>query len=135
MPVLEVRQLPLEEVFQDMARVAFEHRRHSKAGRVIVLKANGKTARALARGARGRDQNTISLDDATRDRLSVSSGEKIDFTIERARIWDEFMWGWEATNAVTRVGTRLGVLSVSLGLLGLVLGGVALAVTLMGNCS
>jgi hypothetical protein len=113
-----------------MARLALEHRPHSKAGRVIVLRARDKTARALARGAPSRDTKSIYLDDATRDRLGLSSGESVDFTIEKGGFWDEFVWGWQATNAVTRVGTRLGVLSVVLGFLGLVLGGIALWVTL-----
>jgi hypothetical protein len=133
MPLLTVRQLQLNEVFQDMARVAFEHRPHSKAGKVIVLKARGMTARALARGAPGREPDSIYLDDATRDRLGLSVGEQVDFTISPGRFWDEFRWGFSATNAVHRVATRLGLISVGLGLLGLLLGLVALWLTLSGR--
>ena len=122
MPNLTVKQLPLQDVFQDMARLALEHRPHSKAGKVIVLQAGTRTARALARGAPGRDVSSIFLDDATRDRLGVSSGDQVDFLIRKARFWDEVIWGWQATNAVTRVGTRLAMLSVALGILGLFLG-------------
>lgn len=129
MPRLTVKQLSLSDVFQDMARVELRHRLGSKAGKVIVLEARGKKARALARGAPGRDAASIYLDDATRDRLGLSSGEDVDFTITPGGFFDEFVWGWGATNAVTRVGTRLAVLSIALGVLGFILGTVALAVT------
>jgi hypothetical protein len=129
-PRLIVKQLHFEDVFQDMARLALEHRPHAKAGKVIVLKVGGRTARALARGAPGRDATSIYLDDATRDRLEVSAGQQVDLEIERGRFWDEFLWGWHATNAVTRVAARLGIVSVGLGLLGLVLGAWALWLTL-----
>jgi hypothetical protein len=62
------------------------------------------------------------LDDATRDRLDVSSGQQVEFLIQKGRFWDEFIWGWQATNAVMRVGTRLGVISLILGIIGLALG-------------
>jgi threonine dehydrogenase-like Zn-dependent dehydrogenase len=121
-PKLKVYHLALEEVFQDMARLVFEHRPHSKAGKVIVLKANNRKARAIARGAPGRDANGIYLDDVIRDRLALRSGDEVDFTIERAGLWDEFVWGWQATNAVTRVGSRLGIIGLALGIAGLLLG-------------
>jgi hypothetical protein len=132
MPLLTVRQLRLDDVFQDMARVALEHRPHTKAGKVIVIRAGGKTARALARGSPSGDSTSIYLDDATRDRLGVSSGDEVHFDIGPAGLWDEFLWGWQATNAVTRVGARLGVTSVALGFVGVILGAAALWVTLRG---
>ena len=133
MPRLIVKKLSLGDVFQDMARVDLEHRQHSKAGKVIVIKAHGKTAWALARGAPGRDSTSIFLDDATRDRLDLSAGDLVDFTITKAAFWDEFLWAWFATNASVRVAARLGVLSVILGFVGLALGAVALRVTLSGG--
>ena len=120
MPVLKVHQVELDEVFEDMARVAYEHRRHSKAGKIIVLKVSDRVARVMARGAPGRDQSSIYLDDATRERLGVSSGQKADFTIKRARFWDEFVWAWQATNPVTRVAGRLGIIALALGAVGVV---------------
>jgi len=129
MPKLTVKQLRLSDVFQDMARLELRHRPGSKAGRVIVLAAQGRRARALARGAPGRDPDSIYLDDATRYRLGLSSGEQVEFEITPGGFWDELMWGWQSTNAVTRIGTRLAVLSVALGVLGLILGIVALLVT------
>lgn len=123
---LMVRQVAFDEVFQDMARLAYKHRPHSKAGKIIVLKVGQKTARAMARGAPGADPNSIYLDDALRERLGVSSGERTEFTIDAGSLWDEFVWGWQATNPVTRVGSRLGICGLGLGLAALVLGFIAL---------
>jgi len=119
MPVLKVHQVELDEVFEDMARVAYEHRPHSKTGRIIVLKVGNKVARVMARGAPGRDQKSIYIDDATRERLGLSTGREANFTILPARFWDEFVWAWQATNPVTRVAGRLGIIALGLGAVGI----------------
>ena len=121
-PKLTVRQQSLRDVFQDMARVSHEHRNGCRTGKIIVISANGKTARAVARGAERSDRNGIYLDEATRDRLGVSQGQEVEFTIREGGWFDEFLWAWHATNAMPRVGARLGVVSVLLGLAGLLLG-------------
>jgi hypothetical protein len=126
MPRLTVRQVDLDDVFQDMARLALEHRPQSKAGHIIVLKAGKRTVRVLARGTPGRDTTSIYFDDAVRERLGVSSGQKVDFIIRPGGFWDEFLWGWQATNPVIRVGARLGILGLLLGIAGLILGAVAI---------
>ena len=122
MPRLMVKSLSLGDISEDMARVHLDHRPGSNAGRVIVLKVGSKRVRALARGAPANSRGTIHLDQAMRDKLDVALNTEVDFTITRGRFWDEFLWAWQATNAMPRVAARLGTISVMLGMLGLFLG-------------
>lgn len=122
MPKLTVMQQSMRDVFQDIARVSHEHRNGCKTGKVIVISTDGKTARAVARGAEAFDRNGIYLDEATRERLGVRQNREYDFTIRPGGWIDEFLWAWHASNAMPRVGARLGILSVGLGGLGLILG-------------
>lgn len=129
MPLLKVKQQSMGDVFQDMARVSHEHRGGCRTGKVIVISANRKKARAVARGAKEFDRSGIYLDEATRDRLGVRQGEEVEFTICPGGWVDEFLWAWHATNAMPRVGARLGILSVVLGAGGLILGGLSVVLT------
>ena len=135
MPRLLVKSLSLSDVFEDMARVALEHRPGSKAGKVIVIDSGGKRIRVLARGAPNNDRTAIYFDQASREQLGVSLRREVDFAIRAGRFWDEFLWAWNATNAMPRVAARLGIISVILGCLGLMLGGWALWLTLAGPTS
>jgi hypothetical protein len=117
-----VKSLSLGDIFEDMARVHLDHRPGTKAGRVIVISSGNKRIRALARGAPANSRNTIHLDQAMRDKLGVPLNKEVDFDIEGGRFWDEFLWAWNATNAMPRVAARLGVISVLLGAVGLILG-------------
>jgi hypothetical protein len=127
MPRLTVRSMSLGDIFQDMVRVHLDHRPDARAGRVIVIRANGRVVRALARGAPANSKSTIHLDQATREKLDVSIKQEVEFTIEVGDPMDELLWAWNATNAMPRVAARLGVVSVALGLIGLILGIISLA--------
>ena len=127
MPRLTVRPLEREDVFHDMVRLHLDHRIDSQAGRVIVIEANGQKVRALARGAPANSRTTIHMDLAMREKLGVSLKEEVDFAILPGDMLDEWAWAWNATNAMPRIAARLAVLSLLLGLIGLVLGMIALA--------
>jgi hypothetical protein len=127
MPLLTVKSQALEDVFEDMARVHLSNRPGTHAGDVIVIEANGKKLRAIARGAPGNNRRTIHLDLAARERLGVNLNDDVEFKIRRGRWWHEVAWAWHATNAMPRIAIRLAVLSVILGAGGLVLGLISLA--------
>ncbi len=130
---LKIAQSRLADVMGDIARFDNSYRTFDgklvRSGRVVVLRANGKTARVVARGPAGVSKDEISLSSEIRDRLNLSSGQKATFTIAKANWIDDFLWAWDATDAMPRVAARLGVISVILGLTGLILGIASAALT------
>jgi hypothetical protein len=118
----------------DMARFHNKHRTFGgvllRAGRVVVLKVENRKTRVVARGPACVKDGEISLDSATRERLGVETGTTALFQIQKANLIDEFLWAWNATDAMPRVGARLGAISVILGFLGVALGALSLFITL-----
>ena len=132
---LTVVEAESDDVFSDMARVHLDHRPFAKAGKIVVIKCGDKTAYVVARGSSGNVKGKISLDSATREKLGVKPNQKVELTIEETGFVGQFLWAWNATDAMPRVGARLGAISVLLGLLGLILGGVSLIVTFCQQAS
>jgi hypothetical protein len=123
---LTVKSAALSDVFGDMARVNKDYRPFAKAGRVIRIRCEGKMVRAVARGEPAGGKDRIILDSSTRQKLGVKLNTPTNFTFEMADSWDEFVWAWQATDAMPRIAARLGLISVILGLIGLGLGIVSL---------
>jgi len=120
--MLKVHQVTKEEVFGDLVRVSYSHRPNTRAGQIIRVSANGRTVRAVARGAPSNNTSGIWLDDALRQRLGLQSRQAADFRFSRANLWDEFVWAWRASNPVTRVAARISLISGLLGLVSVFLG-------------
>ena len=119
---LEVVDATLGDVFGDLARVHFDHRLHSKAGKIIKLSVEGRSVYAVARGLRaGMTKDKISLDSALREQLGVKPKIYYDFEIDRANWIGGIVWAWRSTNPVPRVAARLGAISVAVGVLGLII--------------
>lgn len=127
MPRLEIHELPLSDIFEDMARLALEHRPGTRAGDVIKLTVAGRSARAIARGAPKNSKNTLHIDLRTRETLGVKLNQAVDVQIEKSGLIGEVLWALRASNAMPRVAARLAVLSVALGFVGFLLGVVSLA--------
>lgn len=119
---LTVRQVDWEDVFHDMVRVHYAHRPFAKAGAVILVEHGGKKARLVARGAPKNSKSDIWLDLRSREQLGLKSNAQASFTFRKASLCDEFRWVWSATNAMPRIAARLALISVGLGLLGVLLG-------------
>jgi len=84
----------------------------------------------VARGAKGNDNQTITLDLRLRQKLDIKPNQSAEFSFEPASLLDQLCWAWNATDAMPRVGARLAVLSVALGAVGLALGVISLVVAL-----
>lgn len=130
---LQVRQADLGDVMGDIARFDKQHRTFNgklvRAGRVVILQANQRTERVVARGPAKLEKGEIALTSETRERLGISSGAEVDFTFAEANFFDEFLWAWRATNPTDRVAARLGLISVFLGFAGATLGIISAAVS------
>jgi len=119
---LLVHELDKDEVFQDIVKVHYSHRKGAYAGQIICLRAKGVPVLAAARGAPNNDTGGIWLSSAMIGRLGLERGKKTDFEINKAR-WDQqFAWLWRATDPANRTAGRLGIISFILGLIGLFLG-------------
>lgn len=127
MPELTIIELKTADVFQDMVRVHRRHRPNVPAGRVCKVTCNGKSVLMVARGARRNQTNTFAVDLRTRNRLGISSyGQQFEVSFRQANWFDEVRWGWHASEPISRIATRLGGISLLLGFLGAVLGGISL---------
>jgi len=123
---LTVGQIDRDNVFNDVVRVHLDHRRFAKAGKLIVVEHNGRSIRAVARGAPQQDKSRIWLDLRCREKLGLRPNAKGSFVFRKASWWDEFVWAWHASDAASRIAARIGLVSVGLGLLGAALGGLSL---------
>ena len=128
---LKVIEAALDDVFGDIARLHLDHRPNAKAGKIISLKVGSKRVYAVARGLRsGTDKKNIVLESALRERLDVKPGQEYDFSGDAAGFWGSVCWAWNSTDAMPRVASRLGAISVGLGVVGVMLGLYSLYLTL-----
>ncbi len=131
---LTVRAARLEDIYKDIVRVPEEHRRDVigetiEESTVCKITANHKSTYAVLRGTRGvqaKPEAVAMMDDKTRNRLGLKKGDEIEFGFKHSRFWGQWWWAWNASETAFRVATRLALVSLALGLLGFVLGVIAL---------
>ena len=120
---LKVRKALARDTLNDIVRMHKIHRPFAKPGSVIAIEIGEKKAYAVVRPPlENFEQDEISFDWATREKLEISSEQKKEFIFRKASCLDEFLWAWNATDAMPRVAARLGVISLILGVIGLFLG-------------
>jgi hypothetical protein len=117
---LVVRDASTEDYFNDIIRIHADNRPGSKAGHVIVVKANGAKVRGIARGGAATDEVFLSGDAQLKLSLARNSVNHIE--ICSGNLLSEVYWAWRASDPTARIAARLAVLSVVLGALGVVLG-------------
>ena len=120
---LTVTELKTEDVFLDMARVHQSHRPRISAGQILKVRFGRKSCLLVARGARANQRGSLSIDLKTRRALGIPAyGEEVDLTLSKANAFEDLVWGWRASEPISRIAVRLGLISVLLGLLGVGLG-------------
>ena len=127
---LKVAPAPAVDVFHDMVRVHLTHRPFANAGRIIIVRHGRNRILAVARGAPKNCRDTIWLDLRAREQLDVAPSTVSEFYFEEAGLLAEIRWAWSATDAMPRVAARLGAISVALGFIGLLLGGLSVWLSL-----
>lgn len=128
---LEVRSADREDVYRDIARIPESHRVDTRGrtipeGSVCVLRVGSHRAYALVRGLGDSAKSEIRMDERLRNLLEVNVGNEIEVEVKTVGICGQIRWAWTASDPGYRVAARLSVLSVVLGLLGAVLGVIAL---------
>lgn len=119
---LKVIQLELDDVFLDMVRVHLDHRPKTRAGDVVRISCGKRSLLAVARGSRKNKKDVIAIDLESRRKLDLKAGDEVVFNIKKVGFIGQFCWAWNATDAMPRIGARLGLLSLFLGILGGILG-------------
>jgi hypothetical protein len=131
---LEIHQGKLEEVYRDIVRLPeairlAPSRKVIEEGRICKIRTDSKTAYVIVRGVENYTVNghthgrCIHMDAVTRKKLEVIGRESARFELTPVRWFGELRWAWNATEIGYRVASRLAII-------GLVLGVIALVVTL-----
>ena len=119
------------DVYRDIVRIPENYRRDSQdrlvpEGTVVKLIVSNGAPRTVfvwlrgTKGVKGETEPWIRMDDKTRNDLGVDQGQKYDFRIEHVNICGRLRWALDSSDPALRVAVQLGVISVVLGVLGLV---------------
>jgi hypothetical protein len=110
------------DIYRDMARVNQDSRgRRVKEGRVYRVRV--KSGKSLLLAIRGlADHGVLSIDEITRRKLGLKTGEEFEIAFERVGFWGNLIWSINASDPATRTAAQLGVLSLFLGVVSLALG-------------
>jgi hypothetical protein len=94
---------------------------------VYRLMVNNKSRLVALRGSYN---NGISMDEVTREKLGIQANRSYHFDFYKTTWIGQFLWAWGATDPAYRIATRLGALSLVLGIVGTILGVWSLYLTL-----
>lgn len=123
---LTVRQLEKPDVYKDLVRVPERHRKDGtgrpiRESSICKVTVEGRSTLVSARGLAGETAEIIRMDDKTRLDLGVTDGSEHDFTLERVWWPNQFRWAWNSSDPAPAIAARIGLVSLSLGVLSLVL--------------
>ena len=87
---------------------------------------------AIARGLQGRNNDPVMvMDEFVRRKLRVGAGSKIESNnIRAANRWEKLTWYLEATNPAVHVPAWVAAISLGLGVLSVLLGVVGIIISL-----
>jgi len=128
--ILTVHQLRENDVYKDLVRIPEAHRKDKDGNRIResticeVTVDGGTTGRTVVcvRGSVRDTEPWIRMHDKTRLDLGVTERRDYDFRLTRAGWAKQFCWAWCASDPTPRIAARLGLVSVSLGVVGFLLG-------------
>ena len=105
-----------------MARIHISLRNGVKRGRLAkVTVDNGRSEILAVRGIERQKRDFIRLDFEVRDRLHVKLDEAYEFTIAPASPFEQICWACRASDPALRVATLIALLSLTLGLAGILI--------------
>jgi hypothetical protein len=122
--LLTVKEARIYDVNKDIARVHKDERNELRNGEIARISVNGRSTLVVVRGIEDEHRGEILLDEETRNRLQVKRGDQHDFFFSRVGMISKIRWAYHATDPMARISVGialwLGGISVSLGLLGVV---------------
>jgi hypothetical protein len=120
-----------EDVFKDIARIPEPDRGGIREGSICSVSVNGHTKHLIVRGLVDTLPGGIMLDEITRKALGdMHEGISYNFEIKEAGIWGHIKWACTVADRGSRISAWVGIISLLLGFLGAVLGGIGLWIAL-----
>jgi hypothetical protein len=122
MPRLKVLMIADRDVYKDIVRIPEIHR-VDRNGNIIEeaticwIRGTPKKSVVTLRGFQRSSAPEIRMDERTRLRLGVDSGESYDFEFKHAGMWGQLKWAWRASETGYQVASRLAVIGLVLGIL------------------
>ena len=129
---LEVHQQRKVDIYRDIVRIPEEHRRDTQGrivreGTIVKIIVTGKKSKVVwLRGIEGETRPRIQMDDKTRNDLELGTEQQYDFKIKSVGCYRKFRWAFDSSDPVVYIATWLGMISVALGLIGVLMAFIAL---------
>lgn len=123
---LEVRKLPDHDCWRDLVRLPREFRtdiagEHIHRGSICEITINGRRKLLTVRGwDEGGD--VIMLDQSTRQHFDIHAGDIHEVQLKRGGWIAHVRWAWNAADPGYRIPFQISMVSLALGLVGLLLG-------------
>lgn len=123
---LEVQHLPAEDAWKDIIRVDNDSRnnpcgKHIPRGAICRITVNDKSRWVVMHGLKHK-HGVVQMDLSTRNALDLEPGTSYDFTLQRLSWFRSLWFPWKASDPIYRVPAQLSLISLALGIIGLVLG-------------
>ena len=123
---LKVDHLPPQDRWKDMARVPHRFRidrNGNKIHRATICKVaiGDKSTLLVSRGC-PEDEAIIQMDSPTRDDLGVKVGDIREVELHPVWVWGYCRWAWNADDPAYRFPAQFSLISLFLGVVGLLLG-------------
>jgi hypothetical protein len=127
---LTIHELPVADCWKDMARIPKDYRRTESGDRIkrntICKVTIGRKSKKLALRGSPVKEAQILLDSPTRHELEVQVGQSYDVKIQRVRWLGYWQWAWSAADPSYRLTAQISLISLALGVIGLLLGALSL---------
>ena len=129
---LEVHQQLERDIYRDIVRIPEEHRRDTQGrivreGTIVKIIVPGEMSKVVwLRGMEGETKALIRMDDKTRNALGLGTNQQYDFKIQSVGCYRKFRWASDSSDPVVCIATWLGAISVTLGVIGVLMAVIAL---------
>lgn len=131
MTKLKVKGLEVREWGATIVRLNHTHRNGVKRWEIAKIINNEKSSLSSLVMLLGHDEkNAVFMAYDTRVELGVDEDIELDFSIEKAGLWDRFNWYTSNRDPMVRIPAKLAVLSFGLGVLGVLLGALSILLSI-----
>jgi hypothetical protein len=126
MQTLTVHELPAEDCWRDMARIPRKYRKtesgqHVARNTICKVTVGGKTKLLALRGCRDKEPKIL-LDSSTRLELGLEVEQSYEVSIHKVHWFGYWKWAWGAADPGYRLTAQISLISLALGVIGLILG-------------
>jgi hypothetical protein len=123
---LKVVAADRDDIYKDIIRIPEPFRKDNRErtipeGKLCKVRVMNKSVAAILRGYKNSTEAIIALDEIQRNRLGISVDEDVEIDINVIGIIGEFQWAYRASEPAYRIAGKMGLLSLTLGILGLLL--------------